>query len=163
MLPRDDKSKRQTILFTVSGVRVNPTYISYMRYIYIFPKRARYVFFFKATSWLIHPSWLNAKDRVSLLDALSQDEKTSTAQVGRGENWTSPKWLGFTVGFWKMAWNGTLKVCLFEKFEGHSGPSFCRVSVRIIVVHILSSWTSRTDPRSACMCSRGACSSCTLF
>jgi len=41
----------------------------------------------------------DAKDRVSLLDALSQDEKTSTAQVGRGENWTSPKWLGFPVGF----------------------------------------------------------------
>ena len=65
-------------------------------YIYIFPKRVRYGKKQHLDS-SIHLS--DAKDRVSLLDALSQDEKTSTAQVGRGENWTSPKWLGFTVGF----------------------------------------------------------------
>lgn len=118
----------------------------------------------KATSWLIHPSWLNSKDRVSLLDALSQDEKTSTAQVGRGGK------LDISQVTWiKLAWNGTLKVRLFEKLEGHSGPSFFRVSVGIIVYSSYqlafrwSSWILRTDPRSACMCSRRACSSCTLF
>ena len=59
-----------------------------------------------------------------------------------------------------MAWNGTLKARLLEKFEGHSGPSFSKVSVRIIVVHIR--WPSgclvefHEQIQEAHVCVRGA-------